>query len=76
MPEFSARRPLFSAFLAVLFYILNQNFVLSLLLLAIIVSLSIYFLGMEIRDDFGVFPAALVIMMMVYGYMGNFMESF
>jgi len=76
MPEFSARRPLFSAFLAVLFYILNQNFELSLLLLAIIVSFSIYLLGMEIRDDFGIFPAALVIMMMVYGYIGKFHGKF
>jgi hypothetical protein len=74
--EFASRRPFFSAFLSVLLFLFNQNFILTLVFLALMTSLAIYFLSREVRETFGVFPATLIIMMVVYSYLGKFHGKF
>ena len=48
----------------------------TLLFLALITSLAVYLLGREVGEMFGVFPATLIVMMMVYSYIGKFHGKF
>jgi hypothetical protein len=73
---FAARRPLFSAFLSVILYLSNHNLVVALFILAFLVSLAIYWLGMEVRDLLGVFSAAITMMIVAYCYIGRFQGKF
>ena len=73
---FAARRPLFSAFLSVILYLSNHNFIVALFILAFLTSLAIYLLGMEVRDYFGVFTAAITMMIVAYCYIGRFQGKF
>src|SRR5574339_860590 len=73
---FAARRPLFSAFLSVILYLSNHNFIVALFILAFLVSLAIYLLGMEVRDFLGVFSAAITMMIVAYFYIGRFQGKF
>lgn len=73
---FAARRPLFSAFLSVILYLSNHNFIVALFILALLVSLAIYLLGVEVRDFLGVFSAAITMMIVAYCYIGRFQGKF
>ena len=55
IPVFAARRPLFSAFLSVLLFVFQQNFLLTILFLALLMSVTIFLLSMEVRDLLGGF---------------------
>lgn len=76
IPAFAARRPLFSAFLSVILWFSNHNFAVALFILAFIVALAIHSLGMVVRDWFGVFTAAITIMIVAYCYVGRFQGKF
>ncbi len=76
IPAFAARRPLFSAFLSVILYLSNHNFMVALFILAFIASLVICLLGMEVRDLLGVFSAAITMMIVAYCYIGRFQGKF
>ncbi|HSL42698.1 MAG TPA: hypothetical protein VK897_04645 [Anaerolineales bacterium] len=76
IPAFAARRPLFSAFLSVILYLSNHNFMIALFILAFLVSLGIYLLGMEVRGFLGVFSAAMTMMIVAYCYIGRFQGKF
>ena len=76
IPAFAARRPLFSAFLSVILWFSNHNFIVALFILAFLTSLAIYVLGMEVRDFLGVSSAAITIMILAYCYIGRFQGKF
>jgi hypothetical protein len=76
IPAFAARRPLFSAFLSVILWLSNHNFVVALFILAFIAALAIYVLGMEVRDFLGAFSAGLTMIIVVYCYIGRFQGKF
>ena len=76
IPAFAARRPLFSAFLSVILYLSNHNFAVALFILAFVVAMAIHFLGVVIRDWFGVFTAAITMMIVAYCYIGRFQGKF
>ncbi|MFZ5908631.1 MAG: hypothetical protein ACOYYU_01285 [Chloroflexota bacterium] len=73
---FAARRPLFIAFLSVLIFVFGQNIILILMVLALLVSVAILFLMIEVKAGFGVFPSALLVGMLVYNYTGRFVGKF
>ncbi|MFZ5821359.1 MAG: hypothetical protein ACOYYJ_15795 [Chloroflexota bacterium] len=73
---FAARRPLFIAFLSVLIYVFGQNIILILMVLALLISVAILFLMIEVKAGFGVFPSALLVGMLVYNYTGRFVGKF
>jgi hypothetical protein len=73
---FAARRPLFSAFLSVILFLSNHNFIVALFILALLVSFAIYLLGVEVRDFLGVFSAAITMMIVAYCYIGRFQGKF
>jgi hypothetical protein len=76
IPAFAARRPLFSAFLSVILWFSNHNFIAALFILAFLVSLAIHLLGNEVWDSLGVFSAAITMMIVAYTYIGRFQGKF
>jgi hypothetical protein len=74
--SFAARRPLFVTFLSVILFLTGQNLALSLIVLAALTAVAILLLASEVRNSFGVLPAALVALLMVYCYSGRFAGKF
>ena len=57
--DFTARRPLFSAMLAVILFVTKQNLQVTLALLVLITACSSYIATREIQKEFGTIPAVL-----------------
>ncbi|MBK9925682.1 MAG: hypothetical protein IPP66_10355 [Anaerolineales bacterium] len=76
IPPFAARRPLFITYLSTILFLTRQDLVLSLVVLAVIVAISLFLLVSEVKNNFGVLPAALVAAIMIYCYSGRYTGKF
>jgi hypothetical protein len=65
---FSGRRPLFASFLAVLLKTDQQNLHLVLIVFAMLTGLAVFLFAQEIRDEFGPFPAVVIIYLLQFFY--------
>lgn len=73
---FSARRPLYVVFLSTLLFLSRQNLITALLGMALLVAVAILLFAMEVRQSFGVFTSAIVIIMMIFCYTGRYAGKF
>ena len=76
IPPFAARRPLFITYLATILGVTGQNLILTLIIMAMVVSVALWLLTAEIRESFGVLPAALTAVIMIYCYAGRYTGKF
>ena len=76
LSAFASRRPLFVVFLAALLFLFRQGLVASLLGMALIVSIVLLLLAIEVRKNFGAAPSAILVVAMIYCYTGKFDGKF
>lgn len=65
---FSARRPLFPAFLAVLLAVTGRNLVVSLAILGVLIGLACYLAAREMQRSIGIWPALLFLFVLFLFY--------
>ncbi len=67
----SSRRPLFMGFLSVILKFTGDNLQITLIILAILVTLAVAFLALELKKTFGATTAMTVVTIVYYCYKGH-----